>query len=1067
MSRAGNWVDRVVASVGRDDRVPRAWLSRPHLRARTVGAPSTACAARPCSRSSSGTSIDSPSRAAWTRTRCRSCSGRSASRASVSTSSSCSRGCWSCTAGRRRALAPPTAAVPPSSSCAGAHGASCPRTGCRLIVLVPLVGASLLDHPKRLIAFATLNQYVKFWLPDKLNPVTWSLTTEWHFYLLVPLVAWLLTPDRALDGARRLPRAHGRVVAAHTVAAAFELRVRPARPVRGRGDRRTARARDAATTALVRFTRAPMVLPAAIAGLFALGTYHGATLGAREQLGDGRAAPPVVRAADRDRVAAAAHRVDAAATAGGTDTRVVRHHQLRPVPVALPDPRSGIAVDARVGSAPVSGRHAVGSSRPRAPRRCAAAQLSFVLVERPFSGRRNRHGPPERRRYTRPVAVPKIVGIETEYGVTLRGAPDPNPVVVVEPAHQRLRRAAPRRLGLRGRVARPRRARLRPRRVAAARGRDAPRQRGAHERRPLLRRPRAPRVLHARVQRPAAGRARTTRRGSGSSPARWTPPAACCRAGPGDRRLQEQQRRQGQLVRHATRTTSSTATCRSRCSCATCMPWFVTRQVFTGAGKVGAENGADAVDYQMSQRADFFEEEVGLETTLKRPIVNTRDEPHADPQKYRRLHVIVGDANLCEVATFLKVGTTAIVLAMVEDGFIDKDLVDREPGAVDAHGVARPVAAARPSTSPTSARAPRSNCSGSSCGSRGSTPTRPASKRAAATRSAAWCSTAGSRRSPRSNATRSSSTASSTGSRSGTCCGPTSTATASSWDDPKLELLAVQYHDVRPGRSLYERLVRAGKVERLVDEADVYEAMTEPPPTTRAYFRGRCLAQWADSVVAANWDSLVLDVGSDPLRRIPMMEPMRGSKKHVEQLFARGLDAPAARRAARGDVEEVTMPERERKQKPAPKEREEVVEDVPAPSEARREAEGRHRRSPGRNRLRARGQRRGVRQELRPKRWGMTDSARSVPTQALQSAAGAIKPLDDFYADPQGRDGTRPECKACNLRPRRAWYRANPRAGDRACRSAGSARIPSGYEAAHAGVRRAAARRRSRTARAT
>ena len=83
------------------------------------------------------------------------------------------------------------------------------------------------------------------------------------------------------------------------------------------------------------------------------------------------------------------------------------------------------------------------------------------------------------------------------------------------------------------------------------------------------------------------------------------------------------------------------------------LPWFVSRQVFTGGGKVGSENGAGSVEYQISQRADFFEEEVGLETTLKRPIVNTRDEPHADPQKYRRLHVIVGDANLCEVATFL------------------------------------------------------------------------------------------------------------------------------------------------------------------------------------------------------------------------------------------------------------------------------------------------------------------------------------------------------------------------------------------------------------------------------
>src|ERR671931_2570088 len=96
------------------------------------------------------------------------------------------------------------------------------------------------------------------------------------------------------------------------------------------------------------------------------------------------------------------------------------------------------------------------------------------------------------------------------------------------------------------------------------------------------------------------------------------------------------------------------------------LPWFVTRQVFTGSGKVGGENGSGKIAYQISQRADFFEEEVGLETTLKRPIVNTRDEPHADAQKYRRLHVIIGDANLSEVATFLKLGTTALVLSMIE-----------------------------------------------------------------------------------------------------------------------------------------------------------------------------------------------------------------------------------------------------------------------------------------------------------------------------------------------------------------------------------------------------------------
>ena len=103
-------------------------------------------------------------------------------------------------------------------------------------------------------------------------------------------------------------------------------------------------------------------------------------------------------------------------------------------------------------------------------------------------------------------------------------------------------------------------------------------------------------------------------------------------------------------------------------------PHFVSRQIFCGAGKVGSEapvtNSSD-VPFQISQRADFFEEEIGLETTLKRPIVNTRDEPHCDPTKYRRLHVIVGDSNMSEVATFLKVGTTAIVLAMIEDGVLN------------------------------------------------------------------------------------------------------------------------------------------------------------------------------------------------------------------------------------------------------------------------------------------------------------------------------------------------------------------------------------------------------------
>jgi hypothetical protein len=109
------------------------------------------------------------------------------------------------------------------------------------------------------------------------------------------------------------------------------------------------------------------------------------------------------------------------------------------------------------------------------------------------------------------------------------------------------------------------------------------------------------------------------------------------------------------------------------------MPFFATRQIFTGSGKVGAENSTEHCDYQISQRADFLETEVGLETMHSRPIINTRDEPHADPEKYRRLHVIVGDANMSEVSNYLKCGTMAIVLSMIEDDFIEKDLSLESP----------------------------------------------------------------------------------------------------------------------------------------------------------------------------------------------------------------------------------------------------------------------------------------------------------------------------------------------------------------------------------------------------
>ena len=107
------------------------------------------------------------------------------------------------------------------------------------------------------------------------------------------------------------------------------------------------------------------------------------------------------------------------------------------------------------------------------------------------------------------------------------------------------------------------------------------------------------------------------------------------------------------------------------------IPFLVTRQVYAGAGKVLRTRAGN--HYYISQRAQHIYQEISGATTSSRGIINTRDEPHADEEKYRRLHVIVGDSNMSEFVTHLKVGATAIVLSMVEDGWIRKDLALEDP----------------------------------------------------------------------------------------------------------------------------------------------------------------------------------------------------------------------------------------------------------------------------------------------------------------------------------------------------------------------------------------------------
>jgi Pup amidohydrolase len=312
-------------------------------------------------------------------------------------------------------------------------------------------------------------------------------------------------------------------------------------------------------------------------------------------------------------------------------------------------------------------------------------------------------------------------------------------------------------------------------------------------------------------------------------------------------------------------------------------PFFVSRQVVCGSGRVGIGQDGRDHGFQISQRADYFEVEVGLETTLKRPIINTRDEPHADPEKYRRLHVIIGDANLAEVSTYLKVGTTALVLAMIEDGFLTEDL-----------GVESPVSALRAvSHDPTL---------------RHLLTMRDGRKLTAVQLQLEYLDLARKFVEDRFGTDADEQTLDVLGrwesvldrlERDPFLCAAELDWVAKlklltqyrdrdglDWDDPKLHLIDLQYSDVRPEKGLYHRLVKSGRIVRLLDDQTIEAAMHDPPEDTRAYFRGRCLEKYAEHVAAASWDSVIFDLpGRSSLQRVPTVDPLRGSRAHVGALL--------------------------------------------------------------------------------------------------------------------------------------------------------------------------------------
>src|SRR5438034_52975 len=314
------------------------------------------------------------------------------------------------------------------------------------------------------------------------------------------------------------------------------------------------------------------------------------------------------------------------------------------------------------------------------------------------------------------------------------------------------------------------------------------------------------------------------------------------------------------------------------------IPFFVTRQIFAGAGKV--LQTPRGFHYCLSQRAQHICQEISGATTSSRSIINTRDEPHADAERYRRLHVIVGDSNMSEVATYLKIGTTALVLDMIEDGFFDRD-----------YSLQSPVQAIRDiSHDPTLKEAIKLKDGRAITALQmqleyleyatryvGSISPDPATKDVLAR----WTDVLGKLETDPMQLSRELDWV-----IKRQLIENYMNRHRLTWRDPKVSLLDLQYHDIRPDKGVYYRLVGSDHVDRITDDETIEQGKHVPPQTTRARLRGEFIRQanLKGKDYRVDWVYLKLN---DPEREtILCKDPFQSHDERVERLI-RSFSSPS------------------------------------------------------------------------------------------------------------------------------------------------------------------------------
>jgi Pup amidohydrolase len=291
------------------------------------------------------------------------------------------------------------------------------------------------------------------------------------------------------------------------------------------------------------------------------------------------------------------------------------------------------------------------------------------------------------------------------------------------------------------------------------------------------------------------------------------------------------------------------------------LPFLITRQIFAGAGKMGVEAESAASQpgiFQISQRADFFSVIVSIDTMNRRPLVNTRDEPHADTNRYRRFHVILGDSNMSEWATAMKMGTTSLVLDLIEQGkapqlevaqpidahkSISRDqtcdwIIELKDGrkisAIDVQRIYLKSAASLAATEPDQDRA--------WVLAEWESVLNDLERDVMLTRDRVdWAAKK-------------------------FLLNALQQEEKLSWTDPWLQSVDLEYHNIDFDHGLYYELVRQGSIRRVSSEEDIKSAIYNPPETTRAFFRGRSVARFNDEIASIQWDEIVFANGSNSFR---------------------------------------------------------------------------------------------------------------------------------------------------------------------------------------------------------